>query len=49
MTKEGIAADVSSDLEKKRGLVLGIDVTDKAEIETVKKLVEGYIFTSEVN
>jgi fatty-acyl-CoA synthase len=49
LTKEDIVADVSSDLEKKRGLVLRIDVTDKTKIDAVNKLVEGYIFTSEVS
>lgn len=49
LAKEEIAADVASELEKKRGLVLRIDVTDKAKTDVVKKLVEGYIFTSEVS
>lgn len=49
LSKKSLGARVTSELEKKRGLVLSIDVTDKARIEEVKKLVEGYIFTSEVN
>lgn len=48
LDKESIEASISSELEKKRGLVLSIDVNDKARIDEVRKLVEGYIFTSEV-
>lgn len=48
LSENSIEASVSSELEKKRGLVLRIDVTDKAKLDTVKKLVEGYIFTSEI-
>ncbi len=48
LTENEIAASVSSELEKKRGLVLNIDVEDKAKVDEVKKLVEGYIFISEV-
>lgn len=49
LSKESLNATVTSELEKKRGLVLSIDVADKARVDDVKKLVEGYIFTSEVN
>jgi hypothetical protein len=42
-------ATVTSEIEKKRGLVLRIDVIDKTKIDEVKKLVEGYVFISEVN
>lgn len=48
LTAKDIAANVTSELEQKRGLVLNIDVKDKAKIDEVKKLVEGYIFTSEI-
>ena len=48
LTEKDIAASVSSELEKKRGLVLRIDVEDKSKVGEVEKLVEGYIFTSEV-
>jgi len=49
LSTESIAATISSELEKKRGLVLSIDVTDKNKIDEVKKLVEGYIFTIEIS
>ena len=49
LAKESIDATITSEMEKKRGLVLSIDVADKIKIDKVKKLVEGYIFTSEVN
>lgn len=48
LAQKSIDASVSGELEKKRGLVLSIDVADKARIDEVKKLVEGYIFISEV-
>jgi fatty-acyl-CoA synthase len=49
LAKESIDATITSEMEKKRGLVLSIDVADKIKIDEVKKLVEGYIFTSEVD
>ena len=49
LAKESIDVAITSEIEKKRGLVLSIDVADKIKIDEVKKLVEGYIFTSEVN
>lgn len=49
LAEKEIAADISSELEKKRGLVLNIDVQDKAKVGEVQKLLEGYIFTSEIN
>ena len=49
LAKEAIDVAITSEIEKKRGLVLSIDVADKTKIDKVKKLVEGYIFTSEVN
>jgi len=49
LAEKSLGVTVTSEMEKKRGLVLSIDVIDKAKIDEVKKLVEGYIFTSEVN
>jgi fatty-acyl-CoA synthase len=49
LAKEAIDVAITSEIEKKRGLVLSIDVADKTKIDEVKQLVEGYIFTSEVN
>ncbi|MEX0963544.1 MAG: acyl-CoA synthetase [Pseudohongiellaceae bacterium] len=49
LADKAIAADISSELEKKRGLVLNIHVADKSQIEAVKKIVEAYTFTSEVS
>ena len=48
LAEKSMDGTVTSEIEKKRGLVLRIDVTDKAKVGEVKKLVEGYIFTSEV-
>ena len=49
LTGKSMDATVTSEIEKKRGLVLRIDVIDKTKIDEVKKLVEGYVFISEVN
>lgn len=49
LTEKGIDATISSELEKKRGLVLGIEVEDKSRISEVEKLVGVYTFTSEVH
>ena len=49
LTGKSLDATVTSEIEKKRGLVLRIDVIDKTKIDEVKKLVEGYVFISEVN
>ncbi|MBL4582478.1 MAG: acyl-CoA synthetase [Gammaproteobacteria bacterium] len=49
LIKNSLDASVVSEMEKKRGLVLSIDVADKARIDEVKKLVEAYSFTNEVN
>jgi hypothetical protein len=46
---ESIPATVSSEIEKKRGLVLKIVVNDKGGIETANKLLSGYTFTVEVS
>lgn len=49
LSQKTIDATVTSELEKKRGLVLSINVADKSRIDEVRKLVEGYTFISEVN
>jgi fatty-acyl-CoA synthase len=49
LAKKSLEATITSEIEKKRGLVLSIDVADKTKIDEVKKLVEGYIFTSEIH
>lgn len=48
LAKQKIQASISSEMEKKRGLVLGISVDDKTKIAEVRKLLEGYTFTSEI-
>jgi fatty-acyl-CoA synthase len=49
LAKKSLDVTITSEIQKKRGLVLSIDVADKTKIDEVKKLVEGYIFTSEIN
>jgi fatty-acyl-CoA synthase len=49
LLSESIPATVSSEIEKKRGLVLKIVVNDKGGIETANKLLSGYTFTVEVS
>lgn len=49
LQKQGIDVTVSSELEKKRGLVLSISIDDKSRITETRKLLEGYIFSSEIN
>jgi fatty-acyl-CoA synthase len=49
LAKKSLEATITSEIEKKRGLVLSIDVADKTKIDEVKKLVEGYIFTSAIH
>jgi len=44
-----ISAQVASDIEKKRGLVIRIDVDDKSTIDATSTLFQNYIFTTEVN
>jgi fatty-acyl-CoA synthase len=44
-----IAASVSSENEKKRGLVIKIESQDKAQIPEIKELVKNYIFASDVS
>ena len=49
LLSESIIATVSSEIEKKRGLVLKIVVDDKGGIETANALLSGYTFTVEVS
>ncbi len=49
LAKQDIATIVTSELEKKRGLVVSISVDDKSRLSEVSKLVEGYTFSSEIN
>lgn len=44
-----ISAQVASEIEKKRGLVIRIDVDDKSTIDAISTLFQNYIFTTEVN
>ncbi len=44
-----ISAQVASDIEKKRGLVIRIDVDDKSTIDATSTLFQNYIFTTGVN
>ena len=44
-----ISAQVASEIEKKRGLVIRIDVDDKSTIDATSTLFQNYIFTTEVN
>ena len=49
LLSESISATVSSEIEKKRGLILKIVVDDKGGIETANELLSGYTFTVEVS
>lgn len=49
LAEQKIQASVSSELEKKRGLVISIDLLDKTTIESTNQLFEKYIFTTEVS
>lgn len=49
LSAESIAASISSENEKKRGLVLNIDVENKNEIDKVKGLLAAYPFTTEIS
>lgn len=44
-----IAATVSSENEKKRGLVIKIESQDNAQIPEIKELVKNYIFASDIS
>ncbi|NQV70099.1 MAG: acyl-CoA synthetase [Pseudohongiella sp.] len=49
LQEQNIAASVSSELEKKRGLVIRISVDDKSKLDLVKQHVQSYTFTTEVS
>lgn len=49
LEEHNISANVSSEIEKKRGLVISISVSDKSTIETVNALFQGYTFIKEVS
>ena len=49
LSRESIAATVSSEIQQKHGLVLKIIVEDKGGIETANALLSGYTFTVEVS
>ena len=49
LTKSNIEASVTSELEKKRGLVVSISTADKANISATKQLFKNYIFTTEIS
>ncbi|MFK7863610.1 MAG: acyl-CoA synthetase [Pseudohongiellaceae bacterium] len=49
LAEHNIAATISSELEKKRGLVIRIEVADKSKIETTSSIFEKHIFTTEVS
>ena len=45
----GITASVTSENEKKRGLVIKIDTQNKNQIAETKELVKNYIFASDIS
>jgi len=49
LTTSNIEASVTSELEKKRGLVVNITTADKANISATKQLFKNYIFTTDIN
>lgn len=49
LASSSISAQVASETEKKRGLVIRIDVDDKSTIDATNTLFQNYIFTTEVN
>lgn len=49
LEKENIAGSVSGEIEKKRGLVIRIELDDKSKIEVAQNLFQGYTFIYEVN
>lgn len=46
---QNVSGAVSSEFEKKRGLVISIKVANKATIETTTSLFEKFVFTTEVS
>ena len=49
LASSSISAHVASEIEKKRGLVIRINVDDKSTIDATNTLFQNYIFTTEVN
>ncbi len=49
LSSMGIEGDVSSELEKKRGLVIRLALHDKTKIDEVDRMLQSYIFTTEVS
>lgn len=49
LAEHKIEAQISSELHKKRGLVIRINLADKTTIESTNQLFEKYIFTTEVS
>ena len=49
LAANSIDASVTSELEKKRGLVVSITTVDKANISATKQLFENYIFTADIS
>ena len=49
LASSSISAQVASEIEKKRGLVIRINVDDKSTIDATNTLFQNYIFTTEVN
>ena len=49
LEKANIVAEVSSENEKKRGLVIKAVAQDKSQIEAIKELVKSYIFATDVS
>ena len=44
-----IAAEISSENEKKRGLVIKVVAHDRAQIDAINDLVKSYIFSTDVS
>ena len=49
LKQQGMQATVNATTEKKRGLVLTIELQDKSRIEDARTLLSGYTFVSEVH
>ena len=48
LASSSISAHVASETEKKRGLIIRINVDDKSTIDATNTLFQNYIFTTEV-
>ena len=49
LQRESIGAELSSEIEKKRGLVIKVSLRDKSQQEAAEQLLQGYTFTVKVN